>query len=51
MAASNGGNVEGAVADEKVVTSNGSYTIIGYTDLAGRIAGAASQLYAPTWST
>ena len=44
MAASNGGNVEGAVADEKIVTSNG-VTIIGYTDLAGRLPAQASQLY------
>jgi NAD(P) transhydrogenase subunit alpha len=44
MAASNGGNVEGAVADEKVVTPNG-VTIIGYTDLAGRLPAQASQLY------
>jgi NAD(P) transhydrogenase subunit alpha len=44
MAASNGGNVEGAVADEKTVTANG-VTIIGYTDLAGRLPAQASQLY------
>src|SRR4029078_8802741 len=44
MAASNGGNVEGAVADEKTVTPNG-VTIIGYTDLAGRLPAQASQLY------
>jgi H+-translocating NAD(P) transhydrogenase subunit alpha len=44
MAASNGGNVEGSVADEKVVTANG-VTIIGYTDLAGRLPAQASQLY------
>ena len=44
MAASNGGNVAGAVADEKVVTPNG-VTIIGYTDLAGRLPTQASQLY------
>jgi proton-translocating NAD(P)+ transhydrogenase subunit alpha len=44
MAAANGGNVEGAVADEKIVTSNG-VTIIGYTDLAGRLPAQASQLY------
>ena len=36
MAASNGGNVEGTVAGEAVVTDNG-VTIIGYTDLAGRL--------------
>ena len=44
MAASNGGNVEGAVAGEAVVTENG-VTIIGYTDLAGRLPTQASQLY------
>jgi proton-translocating NAD(P)+ transhydrogenase subunit alpha len=44
MAAANGGNVEGAVADEKIVTPNG-VTIIGYTDLAGRLPAQASQLY------
>ena len=44
MAASNGGNVEGAVAGQVVVTDNG-VTIIGYTDLAGRLPTQASQLY------
>jgi len=44
MAAANGGNVEGAVADQAVVTENG-VTIIGYTDLAGRLPAQASQLY------
>ncbi len=44
MAASNGGNVAGSVADQKVVTDNG-VTIIGYTDLAGRLPTQASQLY------
>jgi NAD(P) transhydrogenase subunit alpha len=44
MAASNGGNVEGAVAGQAVVTDNG-VTIIGYTDLAGRLPTQASQLY------
>lgn len=44
MAASNGGNVEGTVAGEAVVTDNG-VTIIGYTDLAGRLPTQASQLY------
>ncbi len=44
MAAANGGNVEGTVAGEVVVTANG-VTIIGYTDLAGRLAAQASQLY------
>ncbi|GAA2017726.1 Re/Si-specific NAD(P)(+) transhydrogenase subunit alpha [Terrabacter terrae] len=45
MAAANGGNVEGSVADEVVVTGNG-VTIIGYTDLAARLPTQASQLYA-----
>jgi NAD(P) transhydrogenase subunit alpha len=44
MAAANGGNVEGTVKGEAVVTENG-VTIIGYTDLAGRLPAQASQLY------
>ncbi|HKX67408.1 MAG TPA: Re/Si-specific NAD(P)(+) transhydrogenase subunit alpha [Intrasporangium sp.] len=44
MAASNGGNVEGSVPDEMVVTSNG-VKIIGFTDLAARLPTQASQLY------
>ncbi|WP_409464416.1 Re/Si-specific NAD(P)(+) transhydrogenase subunit alpha [Amycolatopsis sp. GA6-003] len=44
MAAANGGNVEGSVAGESVVTANG-VTILGYTDLAGRLPAQASQLY------
>ncbi len=44
MAASNGGNVAGSVADQKVVTSNG-VTILGYTDLPGRLPTQASQLF------
>jgi NAD(P) transhydrogenase subunit alpha len=44
MAAANGGNVEGTVAGEQVTTANG-VTIIGYTDLAGRLPAQASQLY------
>jgi len=44
MAAANGGNVEGTVAGQVVTTANG-VTIIGYTDLAGRLAAQASQLY------
>ena len=44
LAAANGGNIEGTVPGEKVVTDNG-VTIIGYTDLAGRLAAQASQLY------
>ncbi|MGW2118493.1 Re/Si-specific NAD(P)(+) transhydrogenase subunit alpha [Streptomyces zhihengii] len=44
MAAANGGNVEGTVKGERTVTDNG-VTIIGYTDLAGRLPAQASQLY------
>ena len=44
MAAANGGNVEGTVPGEAVVTAN-QVTIIGYTDLAGRLPAQASQLY------
>jgi NAD(P) transhydrogenase subunit alpha len=44
MAASNGGNVAGSVANEKVVTDNG-VTILGYTDLPGRLPTQASQLF------
>jgi NAD(P) transhydrogenase subunit alpha len=44
MAAANGGNVEGTVAGEAVMTDNG-VTIIGYTDLAGRLPAQSSQLY------
>jgi len=44
MAAQNGGNVEGTVTGEAVLTDNG-VTIIGYTDLAGRLPTQASQLY------
>jgi NAD(P) transhydrogenase subunit alpha len=44
MAAANGGNVEGTVPGEKVVTDNG-VTILGYTDLPGRLPAQASQLY------
>jgi H+-translocating NAD(P) transhydrogenase subunit alpha len=44
MAAQNGGNVEGTVKDRAVVTDNG-VTIIGYTDLAGRMPAQASPLY------
>ena len=44
MAAQNGGNVEGTVTDEVIVTRNG-VTIIGYTDLPGRLPAQASQLY------
>jgi NAD(P) transhydrogenase subunit alpha len=44
MAAANGGNVEGTVKDQSILTDNG-VTIIGYTDLAGRLPAQASQLY------
>jgi NAD(P) transhydrogenase alpha subunit len=44
MAAAQGGNVAGAVPDEIVVTANG-VSIIGYTDLPGRLPAQASQLY------
>lgn len=45
LAAERGGNVEGTVKDEKIVTDNG-VTIIGYTDFPSRMAAQASQLYA-----
>ncbi|WP_411351114.1 Re/Si-specific NAD(P)(+) transhydrogenase subunit alpha [Leisingera aquaemixtae] len=45
LAAERGGNVEGTVKDEKVVTDNG-VTIIGYTDFPSRMAAQASTLYA-----
>lgn len=45
LAAERGGNVEGTVADEKVVTDNG-VTIIGYTDFPSRMATQSSTLYA-----
>ncbi|MGW6535800.1 Re/Si-specific NAD(P)(+) transhydrogenase subunit alpha [Streptomyces sp. NPDC055051] len=44
MAAANGGNVEGTVPGERIVTANG-VTILGHTDLAGRLPAQASQLY------
>lgn len=44
MATAQGGNVVGSVAGRTVVTDNG-VTIIGYTDLAGRLPAQASQLY------
>ncbi len=44
MAAAQGGNVAGSRPGEVVVTDN-KVTIIGYTDLAGRLAAQASQLY------
>jgi len=45
LAAPAGGNVEGTVKDERIVTDNG-VTIIGYTDFASRMATQASTLYA-----
>ncbi|MGO4298869.1 Re/Si-specific NAD(P)(+) transhydrogenase subunit alpha [Leifsonia sp. RAF41] len=45
MAAVQGGNVEGSVAGERVVTGNG-VVILGYTDLPGRLPQQASQLFA-----
>ena len=44
MAAGQGGNVEGSVAGERIVT-DGGVIILGYTDLASRLAAQASQLY------
>lgn len=44
MAAANGGNAELTETGERVVTDNG-VAILGYTDLAGRLAAQASQLY------
>ncbi len=45
LAAERGGNVEGTIKDEKVVTENG-VTIIGYTDFPSRMATQSSSLYA-----
>lgn len=45
MAAAQGGNVEGSVAGERVVTDNG-VVILGYTDLPGRLPQQSSQLFA-----
>jgi NAD(P) transhydrogenase subunit alpha len=44
MAAGQGGNVEGSVAGERVMTDNG-VVILGYTDLPARLPAQASQLY------
>lgn len=44
MAAANGGNVAGSVANELVTTREG-VKIIGYTDLPGRLPTQASQLF------
>ncbi|MBI2260363.1 MAG: Re/Si-specific NAD(P)(+) transhydrogenase subunit alpha [Caulobacterales bacterium] len=45
LAIDNGGNVEGAKAGEVVTTANGAQ-IVGWTNMAGRIAADASALYA-----
>jgi NAD(P) transhydrogenase subunit alpha len=44
LAVERGGNVEGAVADQ--VVDAGGVKIVGYANLAGRIAASASSLYA-----
>ncbi|GAA3922038.1 Re/Si-specific NAD(P)(+) transhydrogenase subunit alpha [Microbacterium invictum] len=44
MAASQGGNVEGSVNGQRIVT-DGGVVILGYSDLAGRLPQQASQLY------
>ncbi|GEP37538.1 NAD(P) transhydrogenase subunit alpha [Nocardioides psychrotolerans] len=44
MAAANGGNCELTVTDERVVTDN-LVTVLGFTDLASRLAAQTSQLY------
>ncbi len=44
LAAANGGNVAGTVEGERTVTANG-VTILGYTDLPGRLPTQASQLF------
>lgn len=44
MAVERGGNVEGAVPDEVVTV--GGVKIVGYVNIAGRVAASASQLYA-----
>lgn len=44
MAAAQGGNVEGSIAGERVVSDNG-VVILGYTDLPGRLPQQASQLF------
>ncbi|MGB1034524.1 MAG: Re/Si-specific NAD(P)(+) transhydrogenase subunit alpha, partial [Primorskyibacter sp.] len=45
LAAERGGNADGTVMDEKVVTDNG-VTIVGYTDFPSRMASQSSSLYA-----
>ncbi|GAA5163697.1 Re/Si-specific NAD(P)(+) transhydrogenase subunit alpha [Ornithinimicrobium tianjinense] len=44
LAAATGGNVAGTVRDQRVVTEGGVH-LLGWTDLAGRLPGQASQLY------
>ncbi|HTE93830.1 MAG TPA: NAD(P) transhydrogenase subunit alpha, partial [Bradyrhizobium sp.] len=44
LAVERGGNVEGAKADE--VVDSGGVKIVGYTNMAGRLAASASGLYA-----
>ncbi|MFV0533072.1 MAG: Re/Si-specific NAD(P)(+) transhydrogenase subunit alpha [Cumulibacter sp.] len=44
LAAAQGGNCEGTLAGERVVTDSG-VTILGYTDLPARLAAQSSQLY------
>ncbi len=44
MAAANGGNCDLTVAEERTVTDNG-VTVLGYTDLPGRLPAQTSQLY------
>ena len=45
LAAEKGGNADGTVKDEKIVTDTG-VTIIGYTDFPSRMATQSSSLYA-----
>jgi H+-translocating NAD(P) transhydrogenase subunit alpha len=45
LAVDNGGNVEGIKAGELATTANG-VTLVGWTNMAGRIASDASSLYA-----
>ncbi len=44
LAAANGGNVEGSVADE--VVDIGGVTVVGHTNFASRVSNDASQLFA-----
>jgi NAD(P) transhydrogenase subunit alpha len=44
LAAANGGNVAGTVKGQRTVTDNG-VTILGYTDLPGRLPAQSSQLF------